>query len=218
MMLYCGYRDWALDVFIKLKEAQFKVELATTPEELADLTKTRNYEAIILVGWSWKVPSEICNNFTVVGMHPSDLPKYAGGSPIQNQILDGLTSTNATLFRLNEKFDAGEIIDKEPISLQGHLKDVFVSISNATFELIKRFYELYPAIIYSPQEGTRHVVRRLKPEQSKITSVIVENQRLTARQLWDFIRCREDPYPNAYYEDETGKICFKVVEFSSNDE
>ena len=36
---------------------------------------------------------------------------------------------------------------------------------------------------------------------------------MTAQNLYDTIRCREDPYPNAYIEDETGRLIFKRVEF-----
>ena len=35
--------------------------------------------------------------------------------------------------------------------------------------------------------------------------------------LDELIRCREDPYPNAFIEDKHGKLFFKKVEFLANE-
>ena len=40
--------------------------------------------------------------------------------------------------------------------------------------------------------------------------------KMTARDLYDKMRCLEDPYPNAYIQDETGKLYFKLVSFKEN--
>jgi methionyl-tRNA formyltransferase len=227
-ILFCAYRDWALEVVSRigaeLREQDFSV--AETAEELDRKVQEGEWEVIALIGWSWKVPAEICNRHVVIGMHPSDLPKFAGGSPIQNQILAGVTRTKATLFRLNEQFDRGAIIDKEAFSLEGHLEDVFEEIGRATYGLLKRFIDAYPNNLYTPQpDGERHVVRRLKPEDSRLPlirrqsddAVVANAPEMTCRELWDFIRCREDPYPNAFFEDQTGRLVIKRVEFLPKD-
>jgi len=36
---------------------------------------------------------------------------------------------------------------------------------------------------------------------------------MSTRELYNFIRCRQDPYPNVYLEDEFGKLIFKNVEY-----
>jgi methionyl-tRNA formyltransferase len=219
-ILMAAYRDWAMNVYhetwveINKNGQKHFIECAQTPDELIDYMKNDTWDAVVLVGWSWKVPADIVNNNIVVGMHPSDLPKYAGGSPIQNQIIDGIKQTNATLFKLNEQFDQGEIVDKEPIDLRGHLSDVFRNIANASVNLIKRFVENFPNNTYTPQIGEKHVVRRLKPEHSRINNPVNSlGKHLSCEELWNHIRCREDPYPNAYFEDETGKLVIKHVEF-----
>ena len=43
-------------------------------------------------------------------LHPSPLPKYRGGSPIQNQIINGESKSAVTLFKINNKIDQGDII------------------------------------------------------------------------------------------------------------
>lgn len=215
-VLFCAYRDWAIACVDRLREVSEPdpdLYLTTEPDNMEVLARGSQWDVIVLIGWSWKVPADIVNSTLVVGMHPSDLPKYAGGSPIQNQILDGLTESVATLFRLNEKFDEGEILDKEPFSLKGHLSDVFQSISTATFTLLSRMIRNHPNHDFKPQSAGGFVKKRLKPEQSRLTPAHLAG--LTCKQLNDFIRCREDPYPNAFIEDETGKLYIKLVEFEA---
>lgn len=47
-----------------------------------------------------------------IGLHASLLPKYRGPSPINWAIINGETKTGVTVFRLNEKMDAGAIISQ----------------------------------------------------------------------------------------------------------
>ena len=207
--LFGAYRDWAIKAISGSKCLDgHEVRAECTPEAFNAAAESQDWDAIIVVGWSWKVPVAIVNSKLVVGMHPSDLPMYAGGSPIQNQILAGLTESKATLFKLNEKFDGGEIVDKEPISLTGHLDEVLSSIGHATSVLIDRFVTAFPNYTLTKQVGNGTQVRRLKPEHSRL-----QNPGLTCKKMWDIIRCHEDPYPNVYFEDETGRLTIKIAEF-----
>jgi methionyl-tRNA formyltransferase len=225
-ILFCVYRDWALRIAstFMADRSQDSVGIVRTPQEMEARVREADWDVLVLIGWSWKVPGHICNSCLVIGMHPSDLPQFAGGSPIQNQILAGLTRTKATLFKLNEEFDKGEIIDKEEFSLEGHLDEVLEEIGRAAYALVKRFIERFPDNAYTPQPpGEGSVVKRLKPEDSRLPALrrqitgshgeVVTGPPLTCRELWDFIRCREDPYPNAYFEDETGRLVIRRVEF-----
>lgn len=211
-ILFACYREWAKETYRRLKREPMLgnhiCDHVSTPEELNSCLE-QSWDVVILIGWSWKVSADFIKKHLVIGMHPSDLPEYSGGSPIHNQILNGIKSTNASLFRLNEKFDEGEIIDKCPIDLTGHLCDIFESISAATIKMVLRFIENYPNNTYQKQIRTDKTisVKRLKPEQSQL------NHQMTCEELWDNIRCREDPYPNAYFEDETGRLIVKWVEF-----
>lgn len=224
-ILFCAYREWAIEScnsIVQNLDKECSSFTVKTQEELLEITASDpNWNVIILIGWSWKIPKKIIDSFLVIGMHPSDLPRYSGGSPIQNQIIDGLNSSKATLFKLNEEFDKGEIIDKEQYSLGGHLRDVLFEISNATKTLVLRFIKDYPNNQYIKQNIVEKNYKRLKPEQSKIPLPVkpqfvessIAEKSFTCLELWNHIRCREDPYPNAYFEDETGKILIKSVEF-----
>lgn len=212
-ILFCGYREWAVKVYVDivLNAPTSFLQLASTHEELINKVTTESWDMIIVVGWSWKIPADIVKNNLVIGMHPSDLPRYAGGSPIQNQVLDGLKDSVATLFRLNERFDEGEILAKRPFSLEGHMDDIFKSLGAATTRLILDAIQQHPNHSFAPQGSEGFVRRRLKPEDSRLTIDAMKS--MTCERLFDFIRCREDPYPNVFLEDETGKLVFKLVEF-----
>ena len=222
-VLLCAYRNWALEVCEQIMSEHTSVTFctATSQEHLERLVTIHSFDAIITIGWSWKISAEIVKNNIVVGMHPSDLPDYAGGSPIQNQILDGVETTRATLFKLNEKFDEGEIVDKEFIDLRGHLDDVLKSIGSASVQLVSRFLTQFPNNTYTKQAGVGKKVRRLKPADSQLQNLMLdasvgeffEERTMTCKEMWNHIRCRENPYPNAYFEDETGRLTIVKVEF-----
>jgi len=52
-----------------------------------------------------------------VGIHPSLLPKYRGPAPVNYALLNGDEITGLTIFRMNDKMDAGDIIDSKIIEI-----------------------------------------------------------------------------------------------------
>ena len=54
-------------------------------------------------GWSWIVKEKIYNNFLCLGLHPSKLPEYKGGSPLQHQIIDGKKRSSVTVLKLTKQ-------------------------------------------------------------------------------------------------------------------
>ncbi len=216
-ILFGGYRPWAMKVFDYCKSnfKDFSWYHAKDPTELEDLVNVKSVELVILAGWSWIIPEKIIDKNTFVGFHPSDLPDYAGGSPIQNQILDGLTKTKMSLYKLDEKIDHGGIIYKEDLSLEGDITEIFDNISASCISLIERLFVDYPELRAEPQEGTGKKCKRLQPSQSRIEKNSIAN--FSSIDLYNFIRCRQDPYPNAFIEDEFGTIYFKKVEFRKGD-
>src|SRR3989338_2223292 len=54
----------------------------------------------------------------MVGVHPSLLPKYRGAAPVAWALLNGETRAGVTIFRMNERLDAGELILQEPVAIE----------------------------------------------------------------------------------------------------
>lgn len=219
-LLFAGYRDWALKTFARLQDLvgdQHHLMLVSDQRKLKIRATAVRWDAIALVGWSWIVPNDIIENTYTVCVHPSDLPQYAGGSPLQHQIIAGLTETKNTLFRVTDKIDAGPIIDQCTMSLEGTVKDVFWELERSSSVLLHRFVTSWPNVEETPQPEDRPTpFKRRKPDMSRLTPY--DFRVMTARQLYDFMRCLGDPYPNAYIEDGSGRLLFKQVEFESRED
>ena len=138
-------------------------------------------------------------------LHPSPLPKYRGGSPIQNQIINDEKISTVTLFIMDEGIDTGNIIAKKEFSLNGDISQIFNRISNVGFELTRQILKEDYTVTFQDHEKATVYTRR-KPEESEIT--INEIQNKSAIYLHNKIRMLQDPYPNAYIKTIDGKKLF----------
>ena len=215
---FCGYREWANEIFenikhnprldnpilIKSKE-EYDIWILDAPSEL---------DFILFVGWSWIIPQRVLTKYLCLGIHPSNLPDFRGGSPIQNQIICGIKETYISLMTLHEKIDEGDIWIKEDLSLEGdNVRIIFDNIVGSSIRLLNKFFNKYPDIQAEKQRiGEGSCYKRRKAEESKIT--IKQMETMSLEDLYNFIRCLTDPYPNAYLEDEHGnRLFFKEVRF-----
>lgn len=214
-VIVCAYRDWGLQLAESL------------PTELADYTILRSKEAydehfknynntadiIFFFGWSWIIPADIVNNNICIGLHPSPLPKYRGGSPIQNQIIAGETLSATSLFRLTAELDKGAVLSQEPFSLDGNLDDIFTRIvqsARKSCENILRTYLDTQQLPFVPQNEIESTYfKRRTPAQSEIH--LDDFTKFTALELHNKIRALQDPYPNAFITCKGGtKLYFKL--------
>lgn len=211
-IIACAYRSWGVKAAQALSEMLPEHELlpAATPEEFTALFARGGADVVLALGWSWLFEASAASASWIVGVHPSDLPEFAGGSPIQNQILAGVTRTKATLFRITPELDGGPILGKVPLSLEGHVDDIFERLTTVSVVLCLDFLRAFPDVQGVPQ-GEVKTLRRLKPDSGRLTAESFIT--MSSRQLYDAIRCREAPYPNAYLEDEAGVLRFARVEF-----
>jgi methionyl-tRNA formyltransferase len=133
-------------------------------------------------------------------IHPSMLPLYRGGSPIQNQIIDGIIDSGVTMFKMSDEIDAGPIFHQKYLSLKGSLDEIFLRIAFITADLIRTFIlkveNQEPIELFTQNEEEAFFVRRRKPGQSEIT--IDDISKSTALQLYNKIRSLDDPYPNCF--------------------
>lgn len=212
------YRDWALDIYDKIYDIykyKHNFLIWRTKEDFdASLLKEFKPDLILWYGWSWIVEETFVNDYESIMLHPSPLPKYRGGSPIQNQIINGEKIGAVSLFRMNEGLDKGDIYQQLPMSLTGTLDDIFRRISDlgfaATCNIIDGNYNL------KQQDHSQSTYfKRRGPKSSEITEEELETKNI--EYLYNKIRMLASPYPNAYIIIQGFKFHFKTVQKSLND-
>ena len=128
-------------------------------------------------------------------LHPSPLPKYRGGSPIQNQIINGEKESAVSLFKMNKFLDEGDIYFQKEFSLEGKLDDIFFRITDIGFTGSCKIIDNEYSITKQDHSKATYFKRR-KPEDSEIT--LDEIKTKPAEYIQNKIRMLNDPYPNAY--------------------
>ena len=216
----CGYRSWAINIINEIKR-NHRINIVYIFNSKNDYdSKIENINSkidiILFLGWSWIIPKEITNKYLCVGIHPSNLPNYRGGSPIQHQIINGVIKTKISLFTISEKVDGGDIWLKNDVNLSGqNIELIFKNIENSSISLLNNFFNLYPNINPIKQDLSKgSYFKRRTPQQSRLELDDFNNKSL--EEIYNTIRCLTDPYPNAFIEDKYGnKLFFKEVQFVS---
>ena len=205
----CAYRPFALNLYKKLSK-KYDIHLIKTPKALS-YTKMKkiNPKFIFFPDWSWIVPEKIVENFKCVCFHESDLPKFRGGSPIQNQIIRKIKMTKTSAFLMNDVIDGGDILLKKNLSLEGSIDEIFKRMEENDYDMITKI--ISGKFKKSKQKGKPSVYKRRLPSQSEI-----KNLNSSKESLYDFIRMLGDPYPNAYIKIGKRKIIFKSASYKKN--
>ena len=205
MVYICAYRDWGIDIFNKLKGI-YDIVLIETPDQLTQLSNMfHKNDTIFFLGWSWIVDKNIIDNYNCICLHPSPLPKYRGGSPIQNQIINKEQVSAVSFFKMNDKLDQGKILYQAPFSLKGELNDIFSRIIELGTFGIHHIMASNPKGIKQDESEATYCKRR-KPEESDISFDVIMNK--SAHELYDKVRMLNDPYPNAFIRCKNGDKLF----------
>lgn len=208
------YRKWAIDIYEKIIEKYsgkhhfllWKEKNEFSSKKLVDF----NPDLILWYGWSWIVEDKFIENYKSIMLHPSPLPKYRGGSPIQNQIINGEKIGAVSLFRMNKELDKGEIYQQLTMPLNGTLNDIFKRITIlgycASCNIIEDNY-----IPFSQDDSKSTYFKRRLPSESEIS--LEELKTKPADYLYNKIRMLADPYPNSFIRTSDGKkLLIKAAE------
>ena len=147
-ILCCTYRDWANKIYHSLEQKltdKTFIKINSMEFDYGHI-ETIKPDLILWYGWSKIIPKALLKKYYSVMLHPSPLPLYRGGSPIQNQIINGEEVSAVTLFKMDEGIDTGDIISQVPLSLKGDLQEIFARIvqlgTNQTRKMITDFPNL----------------------------------------------------------------------------
>ena len=205
-VLFCSYREWASQI-IKSVEKNYKKSIefskASTKDELLTNIKKENFDLIFFLGWSEIISASIVNNNFCICLHPSLLPKYRGGSPIQNQIINGEEESGISFFKMDENIDTGPTIYKEKFNIKDvDLDEVFNSIVksgvNGLDFILKKLVSDDEIPLVKQQENEATFYKRRTEEMSEIQ--LEDFNKFTSKELHNKIRCLQDPVSKCFYK------------------
>ncbi len=211
-ILFASYRSWADKARKELAEIPGVTLLDRRTLEAVDDTidplvkmESVKIDAAFYCGWSWYVPN--VSEVPSYCLHPSPLPRYRGGSPLQHQIIQGETSSKATIFRMTEELDAGPIVLQSHLSLEGSLDRILAELSSCAAVMFSALSQQLVAgeeIEERLQEGEPSVWKRRRPFESEITPEELASS--SALEISNKVRALAHPdYPNAYIQCADGK-------------
>jgi methionyl-tRNA formyltransferase len=153
-----------------------------------------NPKIIFFIHWSKIIKPKIYKKYICIQFHSSNLPKFKGGSPIQNQIIRGVQKTKITSFRINSKIDGGDICLKKNISLKGRAEEIYKRIENISLKMIIQITSM-KKIKFFKQKGSSSNYKRRMEKQSNIGYYKLKS----LKKYYDFIRMLDaSGYPNAF--------------------
>ncbi len=212
MKILCvGYRQWALQIYRSVDFTGHDVHMwegedSFCLDRLSDLAP----DLILFYGWSKIIDEKVVLNYRCLMLHPSKLPYYRGGSPIQNQIIRGELESAVTIFLMDEGIDTGDILGQQALSLEGTLTDIFARMIKIGTDLTQNI--ISTGLMGIPQEkdvGSNFA--RRTPAMSEITTDELDFH--SGRYLFNKIRMLQAPYPLPYFVTNSGrKVYIKLVE------
>jgi len=165
---------------------------------LEDFLNQMNPEYVFFFHWSEIVIDPIYKKYKCVVIHTSNLPDGKGGSPLQNQIMDGVVQSKVNALEMKKEVDSGGVYSSRPITLQGSISDIYFTIADISVNLISDCIE---GCVPIPQiTGGKKFKRNLNNEIDFTKDL---------KSINDFIRMLDGPgYPNSYLEIGNYRLSF----------
>lgn len=164
-------------------------------------------ELMLVVSWRYMIPSKVYQKpkqGTYV-FHDSLLPAYRGFSPTVWAILNNEKQTGATLFRIAEEVDSGDIVDQVAVDIGRD--DTIAAVMDKVTEA---YLSLLEANLFTLLEGK---ARLIPQDQSKATFTCKrtpEDNRIhwqaNTLDIYNLIRACTKPYPGAFAYLGTQKV------------
>lgn len=129
-----------------VKEAALKHNIPVLqPEKISESEQLQEVLAykpdlVVTAAFGQLLPNELLDypTFGCINVHASLLPKYRGGAPIHQAIVDGEKESGITIMYMVEKLDAGDILTQVsvPIEETDHVGSLHDKLSIAGAELL----------------------------------------------------------------------------------
>lgn len=213
-ILFLAYRDWAIEVYPSVANhpCTERVVLAKSTKEMLLELEKGTYDLILMCGWSEEPVKDVVERIPTFTAHCAADDKYSPGTPLQNQINDGVRFTKHRLVRVGyPELSLRQYSHEVDLDISGSTADIFLQLKATCIMLFNMFLYDYPDVEWRVWPVAQEQRKKRTPADSQLKKG--DFSRLDTRQLYDFIRGLEEPYPNAYLEDDVGKLFFSKVAF-----
>jgi methionyl-tRNA formyltransferase len=171
----------------------------SSDEDVLRLKKNISVDFTFVVDFGQFIREPLLEESSRIGclnIHPSDLPRYRGASPIQRALMDGKSEIGVSIFKLGRGMDSGPILLQEKMAVGPH--EDFGSVRERAAVLgtgaFIKFVSDVPASDWQflPQnEALATFAPKISPEEERI------DWRMTAREISDRVRALS-PKPGAW--------------------
>ncbi len=165
-------------------------------------------DLIITAAYGQLIPQAVLDapRLGCVNVHASLLPKYRGGAPVHQAIIDGNDHTGVTIMYMVKKMDAGDMIasKEEPIYTEDTVGSLYDRLSHVGADLL---LEVLPSIL----EGTNPHIQQDESQVTYAPIIKHEQEHVDFRTTAFLVDCKIrglNPWPGAYttYQGKTVKL------------
>lgn len=175
----------------------YQPEKLAGSEELKQLIQL-NADLIVTAAFGQLLPESLLQSpkLGAINVHASLLPKYRGGAPIHQAIIDGQQQTGVTIMYMVKQLDAGNIISQQAIDIEDkdNVGTMHEKLSLLGADLLK---ETLPSII----NGTNDSIPQDNDIATFASNISREDERINwnqaGRTIFNHIRGLS-PWPVAY--------------------
>jgi methionyl-tRNA formyltransferase len=168
-------------------------------DELQPFWERAEADLMLVVSWRYLIPPAIYRRprLGTFVLHDSLLPEYRGFAPTLWAIANGEDHTGATLFKVSNTIDSGDLVDQRrvPIGPDDPIAAVMERVTQAYLELLESNLPqlLSGAAALRPQDASRATFTcKWVPEDSRL------DWAAPTRAVYDLIRASGPPYPGAF--------------------
>jgi len=119
-------------------------------------------DMVVVVSYGAMLRDNVLNSAPCINIHPSDLPRYRGPSPIRTAIYNGDKTSAVCLMQVTPEMDAGDIYMRRPFDIDANdtNETVEAKVSDIGAEMLTEYLDNPAAFSAVPQSGTPTFTRK----------------------------------------------------------
>jgi len=164
--------------FAKVKKIPFIKPASLKKGEVKGTLSKERSDFFVVADYGEIIPKDLLalpSGFALC-IHPSLLPCYRGSAPIEKTLMNGDEKSGVTIFKMNERVDAGDII------LQ---KAVTVSYDDDFFSLSERLAKEGAALLIEAIKKIENKNYSLNPQDEKLVTLTSKLKKGDGRISWE---------------------------------